>query len=403
MTLEIPLDILDLNILGDYKMFDINIIQLLTLIGLLVLIYLYFFKPKKPFIDEDKIKLELELKIAKSFRESLVTSKEDFLELANEKFKDQSEAASTALATNTVKVERDVKDLKDEMGKLSKSLNTAVGDVKNSGTNLGDHVNNLSNNLQAWNLAMASNKVRGDLGEEALEQILSDSGLKEGTNYFTQQHNTVDGQLVKPDIVVQLANGGNLVIDSKFPYDDFRRAVEEEDPARQEEHYKKHANAVLKHVKELSKKEYFSYLNSSPEYTVLYLNSVIYYYHALRVIPDFVQQANKLGIVVATPEIVIPLLSGVMQQWKEHKVMADISKVTNEVSMLHDRLSVFIGHLSDVQKAIAKAGSKVNIAFKSFNRRVLPSIQRIEDLSAESDILKKLNVDSSIENEKLIE
>jgi DNA recombination protein RmuC len=377
------------------------IIEIFILIGLLVVIYLYFFKPKESSIDEDKFKLELEAKLVESFSKSLNTSKDDFLKLANEKFKDQSEAASIALATNTVKVERDVKDLKDEMGKLSKSLGEAVGDVKSSGTNLGEHVNNLSNNLQAWNLAMASNKVRGDLGEEALEQILSDSGLKEGTNYFTQQHNTVDGQLVKPDIVVELANGGNLVIDSKFPYDDFRRAVEEEDPVRQEEHYKKHANAVLKHVKDLSKKGYFSYLNSSPEYTVLYLNSVIYYYHALRVIPNFVEQARKLNIVVATPEILIPLLSGVMQQWKEHKVMADIGKVTNEVSELHSRLKVFMGHLSDVSKEIGKAGSKVNDAFKSFNGRVLPTIQRIEDLSAQSDVLDDLKVDSSIENEKI--
>jgi DNA recombination protein RmuC len=375
------------------------IIELLILIGLLVLIYLYFVKPKESSVDEDKLKLELEAKLVESFSKSLSTSKDDFLKLANEKFKAQSEAASTALVTNTDKVEKDVKELKDKMGELSKSLSTAVGDVKTSGTNLGEHVTNLSDNLQAWNLAMASNKVRGDLGEEALERILSDSGLKEGTNYFTQQHNTVDGQLVKPDIVVELANGGNLVIDSKFPYDDFRRAVEEGDPARQEEHYKKHANAVLKHVKDLSKKDYFSYLNSSPEYTVLYLNSVIYYYHALRLIPDFVEQARRLNIVVATPEILIPLLSGVMQQWKEHKVMADIGKVTNEVSNLHSRLKAFMGHMDDVSKELGKAGSKVNDAFKSFNSRVLPSIRRIEDLSAQNEILEDLKVDSSIEND----
>ena len=59
-----------------------------------------------------------------------------------------------------------------------------------------------------------------------------------------QQHKTVDGVTVKPDIVVELANGGNLVIDSKFPYDDFRRAVEEKDASKQEEHYKTHKAAI---------------------------------------------------------------------------------------------------------------------------------------------------------------
>jgi len=81
--------------------------------------------------------------------------------------------------------------------------------------------------------------------------------------------------------------------------------------------------------------------------------------------------------------------------------MADIGKVTNEVSELHTRLKVFMGHLNDVSKEIGKAGSKVNDVFKSFNGRVLPTIQRIEDLSAQSDILDDLKVDSSIENKEV--
>jgi DNA recombination protein RmuC len=88
-----------------------------------------------------------------------------------------------------------------------------------------------------------------------------------------------------------------------------------------------------------------------------------------------------------------------MQQWKEHKVMADIGKVTNEVSNLHSRLKAFMGHMDDVSKELGKAGSKVNDAFKSFNSRVLPSIRRIEDLSAQNEILEDLKVDSSIEND----
>ena len=72
-----------------------------------------------------------------------------------------------------------------------------------------------------------------------------------------KKHEKVDGVIVKPDVVIELANGGNMVIDSKFPYSDFKKAVEEEDSARQEEHYKNHANAVLGHVKKLIQKNYF--------------------------------------------------------------------------------------------------------------------------------------------------
>ena len=374
------------------------VIQTLILVALIIAIYLYLFKEKPNKEETSNVSSEIKEEISSSIQEHLKSASESFLILANENLEKHNETAQLKLKSNTEKVEKDVKSLKDEMGSLGKDLTKAVQNVKTSGTDLGAHIDGLSNNLQAWNQAMASNKVRGDLGEEALEKILTDSGLTEGTNFYKQQHKSVDGVLVKPDIVVELANGGNLVIDSKFPYDDFKRAVEEEDGNKQEDHYKKHAEAVLKHVKDLSKKNYFSYLNSSPEYTVLYLNNVIYYYQALRKIPDFVEQARKLNVIVATPEIVIPLLSGVMQQWKEHKVMADIGKVTNEVSVLHSRLKTFVGHMSDIAKELGKAGAKVNSVFASFNDRVLPSIRRIEDLSGQNEEIESLKVESSLED-----
>ena len=374
------------------------LIQSLILVALIIAIYLYFLKEKSNKEEQSNVSSEIKKELSNSMQEHLKSASESFLILANENLEKHNKTAQLKFKSNTEKVEKDVKSLKDEMGSLGKNLAEAVQNVKTSGTDLGVHIDGLSNNLQAWNQAMASNKVRGDLGEEALEKILSDSGLKEGTNFYKQQHKSVDGVIVKPDIVVELANGGNLVIDSKFPYDDFKRAVEEDDPKKQEEHYKKHAEAVLKHVKDLSKKSYFSYLNSSPEYTVLYLNNVIYYYHALRQIPDFVEQARKLNIIVATPEIVIPLLSGVMQQWKEHKVMADIGKVTNEVSVLHTRLKTFIGHMSDISKELGKAGAKVNSVFSSFNKSVMPSIRRIEDLSAQTEEIDELKIESTLED-----
>ena len=78
--------------------------------------------------------------------------------------------------------------------------------------------------------------------------------------------------------------------------------------------------------------------------------------------------------------------------------MADIGKVTNEVTVLHSRLKVFMSHMSDISKELGKAGAKVNSVFSSFNRKVMPSIRRIEDLSAQSDTLEDLDISSSLEN-----
>lgn len=372
-------------------------ITTIVLIAILVSLGFLIYKLNKSTLDEEKIRLQIESDLTEKFREHLNSSNKSFLDLADQNFQNHNDKAKQIFSENSNKVEKDVKDLKDKMNNLTMGLKEAVGGINKSGSNLNEHIHNLSTNLQAWNQAMASNKVRGDLGEEALEKILTDSGLIEGKNYYLQKHEKVDGVIVKPDVVIELANGGNMVIDSKFPYSDFKKAVEEEDSARQEEHYKNHANAVLGHVKSLSKKNYFSYLNSSPDYTVLYLNSVIYYYHALRLIPDFVEQARKLKIVVATPEIIIPLLSGVMTQWKEHRMMAEMQNVTNEVSNLHSRLKVFMRHIDDISKELGKAGAKVRDVIGSYNHKVLPSIRRVESLSGQQDAVKELSEDRLID------
>ena len=74
-----------------------------------------------------------------------------------------------------------------------------------------------------------------------------------------------------------------------------------------------------------------------------------------------------------------------------------IGKVSNKVSVLHSRLKTFMGHMSDISKELGKAGAKVNSVFSSYNKSVLPSIRRIEDITAQSDEIEELKVESSLE------
>ena len=108
-------------------------------------------------------------------------------------------------------------------------------------------------------------------------------------------------------------------------------------------------------------------------------------------------QARKLKIVIATPEIIIPLLSGVMTQWKEHRMMAEMQNVTNEVSNLHNRLRAFMSHIDGISNELGKAGAKVRDVIGSYNHSVLPSIKRVESLSGQQDKISELSEKSLIE------
>ena len=119
-----------------------------------------------------EIKTDLSNEISSSVQKHLKNASDQFLLLADQNLAKHNEKAQSNLGQNTQKIEKDVKTLQEKMQSLSTDLNSALSGFKSQGTNLGQHVDNLANNLQAWNEAMASNKVRGDLGEESLEKIL---------------------------------------------------------------------------------------------------------------------------------------------------------------------------------------------------------------------------------------
>ena len=110
----------------------------------------------------------------------------------------------------------------------------------------------------------------------------------------------------------------------------------------------------------------------------------------MRLIPDFIEQARKKNIVIASPEIIIPLLNGVMQQWKEHKVIAEMGKISDEVNTLHMRLKTFMSHMSGIVKEFNQAGTKINSVFKSYKSSVMPSIRKIEKYSRQIDSIEEL-------------
>ena len=86
-----------------------------------------------------------------------------------------------------------------------------------------------------------------------------------------------------------------------------------------------------------------------------------------------------------------------MTQWKEHRMMAEMQNVTNEVSNLHSRLKVFMRHIDDISKELGKAGAKVRDVIGSYNHKVLPSIRRVESLSGQTEQIKELSTDKLLD------
>ena len=113
------------------------IIQIFILLALIAGIYLYFFR-RKPNQDEQvNMSPEFKTEINDAIQKNFIVAADNFIKLADQNLKRHNQEAQTNFQTNSEKVEKDVKSLKDEMGSLGKSLTEAVQNVKSSGTDLG--------------------------------------------------------------------------------------------------------------------------------------------------------------------------------------------------------------------------------------------------------------------------
>ena len=118
--------------------------------------------------------------------------------------------------------------------------------------------------------ALARGQTRGQWGEMQLEGILEHAGLVEGTHFVRQDSRAGDHGSTRPDLVVRLPGGGEILVDAKFPFDAYWLAISAEDPAQRDELMRKHAADVLLRVRELSGKRY-SDSSVSPDFVVMFL------------------------------------------------------------------------------------------------------------------------------------
>jgi DNA recombination protein RmuC len=228
--------------------------------------------------------------------------------------------------------------------------------------------------------ALRRSDVRGQWGEMQLRRIVEAAGMLPHV-HFDEQHTTRDdaGAVLRADMVVHLADGRDVVVDSKVPLVSYLEAVEAGDDATARRLLVKHAADLAVHIDTLGSKEYWRRYDSL-ELVVLFLPAESLLSAALDVRPDLLEYAFSRDVVLATPTTLLALLRAVSHTWRQESAARNVQEVHSLARELHARIAVLGSHLSKLASSLDAAVGAYNSTVGSLESRVLVSARRLAEL-----------------------
>ena len=233
--------------------------------------------------------------------------------------------------------------------------------------------------------ALAKSSTRGQWGEAQLEKLLENAGLMKGVHYKTQETRTsLEDPTQRPDVVVVLPGGGEVLVDSKFPLDRFIEATSTADPVMANSLLAQHVKDVLAHIKALSKRNY-AQSQASPNFVVMFMPLESLLSSALEQEPTLLEQAFRDNVVLATPTSMLALLRTIAYGWSQDQAAKNVREITELGAKLHERLQRLVKSLNTVGTRIEQTASAYNDLVGSFQSRVMVTARQIGEKSGRTE------------------
>jgi DNA recombination protein RmuC len=258
---------------------------------------------------------------------------------------------------------------------------TAHGELREQMGTVGQASTLLRQETAALVTALRTPHVRGRWGELQLRRVVEVAGLLEHCDFVEQPSGTSDaGRGVRPDLVVTLADGRQVVVDAKVPFTGYIDAVQAPDETTRTQRVVAHARQLRAHVDALAARSYPTAFRPAAPFTVLFVPSDGFLTTALEAEPGLLEYGFGRDVVVATPSTLLALLRTVAYSWRQERLARDADQVLEAGRRLHARLTTLSGHLTRLGSALGSALTRYNETIGSYERSVLGAARRFDDL-----------------------
>lgn len=328
--------------------------------------------------------------------EALAQNNEAFLTLAKERFAQLSTEATGSLEQRKAQIEGLLKPMQEMLGQyqlrvaeIEKSrvesysmLREQLGVLAETQRTLNTQTGQLVNALRRPN-------TRGQWGEITLKRLVELAGMSNRCDFVEQmtveQRSDTDDGRQRPDMLIHLPGGRQIVIDCKAALDAFLDAAAAPDEDNRKVCLQRHCAQVRARSRELATKSYWSQFPRSPEFVVMFLPGEAFLYAAVEHDGNLIEDCLKNRVIVATPTTLIALLKAIEFGWRQEEVTHNAEEIRELGKQLYERIATLAGHFAKLGANIDNVVGSYNQTIGSLETRVLVTARKIAELGARTD------------------
>ena len=324
--------------------------------------------------------------------DALKTNNEAFLNLAKSSFEILRAEAKGELVQRQQAIDDLVKPLygalqryEDQLHQMENSRQSAYGGLDQHLKQLADSHQRLQQETSNLVKALRAPNVRGRWGEITLKRVAELAGMIAHCDFMEQETVATDDGRLRPDMVIRLPGGRQIVVDAKAVLSAYLEAHETPDDVQRLEHFRRHATQVRTRMDQLSAKAYWNQFQQTPEIVVLFLPGEHFLAAAQEHDPTLTEDGFARRVILATPNTLIALLHAAAYGWRQEQLSQSAQQAGQLGKDLYERMSILAEHLDSVGQALTKSVHAYNKAVGSLETRILPAARKFKELGIASD------------------
>ena len=249
-------------------------------------------------------------------------NRQDFLNLAGEKFKDISKQADENLNKKKELIDQNLGDMKKTLKSLHDQSVRLTGNLETS----SKETQRLQESTSKLREILSSSQKRGQWGESMVEDILDFIGFMKDKNYIKQTQ-VESGE--KPDYTFLLPKEKKLNMDVKFPLASYERYIHAELDEEREAQKKEFLKDVKNHIKAVAGREYVNPAEGTVDYVLLFIPNESIYGFINQEDTKLIDFALEKKVLLCSPLTLYAMLSLIYQATRNFAMEEKAAEVMN--------------------------------------------------------------------------